>query len=700
MALVGSYNNEKLRQRVCVMSDIIQFPQRENRKVKLEDIIQTIQQTVCTHVSVTENGDGLVRGCMDICDSIVLRPNINSFSILNQWIDFYKGKLGRDKLLSLVDALERENTYSHNIMKKVKTLVNTGESVFKFEAQFPPTIIRRTEKNIYYATSYVMAVGQLLSRCHALLPGVDIIVESMERCDRCSLRLLQNFVLMAKPYALCIRFYFKSKTNVTAPFSGTNIYKSNYEKARYKCFSKFLSVLSVAGCATDIDSGQAVKKILSQVDFLSSWDDLLTHHVVNENLGMVNSCMDLLYKSNYEKLYLALAYTNTNATALDAEARIELNKIHVFADVYNYLFDEALERIKIIEQDACSSEISYFNVISGLIFLKKHKKSDLATQEFERGLDYLQNIPVNSARYSIEYAFLRNAMNLAKLLIILKENKDNKKAIQMLVNDEHQILDALLEKFVSTSEQELGQKNIRLELLFIISTLIENIAQLYMFTDDHKSIIQLYESYEYILGVTSDRMGEREYGMSFQISFSHALLSIKIKVARSLAKLNRHQQAYDITKQLIQDAEQHDVTGDYRAYLLHAHALNCIQCGYHDESIESLIEMARLYLGYNQPCLMKTVLNSLKDYIEQNHAVAYHYLQKNDLLDERLSLPQEASRFANSAVDLENTLSGGLGQNLTKDTKYILKENKEFQIDNIRETYRVYGIWRQLHALG
>jgi hypothetical protein len=215
---------------------------------------------------------------------------------------------------------------------------------------------------------------------------------------------------------------------------------------------------------------------------------------------------------------------------------------------------------------------------------------------------------------------------------------------------------------LSAPAVDLEDRGKLLHTLFILTTIVENIGKLNALCGRRCETIDLYAVYEHILEIVAGRMQRECYKDSFVISFSHALANIRIAVASGYAAANCHQKAYDITRQLLHDVKQYDITGDYRGFVLNAHALNAARMGWTDESMDCLAQMAAIYLDYNEPYMIKVAMNRLAPFLVEQAPNSHAFLRQIGIIDAAFHAHDETTFLVSSAVDLENPLLGGLEQ--------------------------------------
>lgn len=277
-------------------------------------------------------------------------------------------------------------------------------------------------------------------------------------------------------------------------------------------------------------------------------------------------------------------------------------------------------------------------------------------------------------------------------------NKTKATSIEELLNREHEIFQYTCASFIDSSNEELSKNTeTAINLQYIITTLIENISRLNSLSKRYEDTIQIYSYYEQILEAIHSRTKVDSYKISYKISFSHAYAMIKIKLASSYNKIGEYEKAYKMTKELIKLFEEFDFTGDYKGYIFNIHAMNCYKTCKKNEAIYSLVEMIKIYIYYNEPYMIKTSINAMKEFIKQYDKKFYSFLVSIEIIDEHFIFHDETTLFVSSSVDIENPLTDGIDQVFSgKITERQLLEYNNMK-NNLQPIYKVYGVWRSLH---
>lgn len=684
---------------------LVHFPTKKTYSQRLDEVFQTYRNAKRSVLELHFSDDGSFTSRVDGINELVLRPSLNNFSILPQMLGYYRRVLGGESINRVVETLKSKHCFSASIFEKAKSAIFNDEISFKREAQFPPIIIRRPEKNLYYATTFNMALvrffvlanEEIIAKGGAGAPR--IVVENMEACDRCSLRLLQNLFLYIKSDPINFTYCFKSKSESGDGSDFLSQYYERYVAAREHCFRKVFNVAQAVGSLpSDIDTDG----VLRRIDFGYVFNqEVGSPDLWSDELSPVDDAMDMVYKSNYEKFYCmissATSNDNTNMSELD---RLTFNKLCILSDSFNYNFDAALQCIDGSIDECGATAFAYKKLFSGLIKLKKFKQLNIAEDEFNSGLDALANEP-SSLERSVEEAFLRNAKNLIGLLGALEDKDESVRSekIYQIIDSEHELLDGLLELFISVPDRELNKGHNLLNLMFVITTLIENISKLNMLVGDSEATIALYENYEHILSTMADRMQQEAFSRSYTISYSHALLHIKVAIANQKVRQKKFVEAYDITSQLLRECETYDVTGDYKGYILNAHSIYCLHIGKIEEAFTSLVEMLEIYMMYNEPYMIKAALNGLSSRLEEFHPAAFSYLRKLSVVDSSFKRHDEIAFLVSSPVDLENSLNAGLDKHLSgRSIEKSFSSQRASAPNDLQSAYRAYGLWRQIYT--
>ncbi len=472
---------------------LLQFKKRDSLE-KIHEIFEVYSKSKCSKLKVSLSENGRHEVLDENKNLLIINPKIDSFSILNQILEYYKGAIGIDECYFIFNKIEKCSYFSEHIIKKAKDAIFSKNIYFKFEAQFPPIIIRRPEKNTYYATTFNVILTKFICLAHEksieLKTNPDLIIfQNMERCDRCSMRLIQNLFLYLKKFPFNFEFVFKHNSNLSAE---TSFCIDSYIKSRKHCFKKILAVSQTVG---GIDDFLDVNDFVDKIDFYDSFFYNKEHVCWNENLSEIDNMMDLIYKSNYEKFYCLFELFPENKKE---ENYTNLNKLLLLANSYNYNFNDSLYTIRNIKLENVQ-DIIYFKFMEGLIVLKKNKDLELSESIFNECTKIIDG-EVKCLELEIERGFIDNAKNLIKVIKIssLKDKDLRSIGISKIIENEHQILNRLLSSYISSPDAKINDKHNLLSLNFIITTVLGNISKLYSMIGDHLSIVKLYESYNYI----------------------------------------------------------------------------------------------------------------------------------------------------------------------------------------------------------
>ena len=680
------------------MSTVVRFPQRRSAEDRLGDVFSAYRSAVPSKLDVTLCPTG--NGCTgsEKKDLIVIRGGYKPFSLFCSFRSFFRDRLGMAEMETIMAEIRATGSFSNHICDKADGFLRTGRPVFKREAQFPPEIIRRPEKNLYFATTFNMIVTKLFVECHRRAfegkgDNVVYVVPQAQDLDRCSLRLLQNMLLYIKSEPMRIRVVLRQRKSTTATISEPA--ERRFVASRTRCLRKLFHVAVATGCASqklDVDH------MLAETDFLSTFQRM-TETEMRRARADIDEFRDMIYRGAYERFYVA-ANLPAAAESLSEHDRVVLAKLGLLCDSYNYLFDDALVRIENTIPTVTGSDLCYFLLMKGLIQLKKMNAADAALETLERAMNAARQIadPLDRA---VECAFVENAMNFVKLIHIMSSVKvDERQArIADILENEHGILQSVCDAFISVPSARLSDREQFLDTLFILTTVVENIGKLNALCGRREETVQLYAAYEYIFETVMGRMKEEEYKRSFVISFSHALIHIRVAVAAGYAALNKLQDAYNATRALLEEVDSYDITGDYRGFILNAHALNAARIGRMSESVDCLAEMAAIYLDYNEPYMIKAAINRLAPHLAEHEPEAHAFLTKIGIIDDGFRAHDEATFLVSSAVDLENPLLGGLEQMIFGKRAASELQTYEREDRSLKAAYKSYGHWRQIAGI-
>ncbi|MEG9884401.1 MAG: hypothetical protein V6Z86_07270, partial [Hyphomicrobiales bacterium] len=634
----------------------------------------------------------------DWADAHRMACSLEPFTVMTALRAFYRKRLSKTQTDRIIVDIREGCSFSNHIVDKAADFIKSGKIYFKREAQFPPTSIRRPEKNLYFATSFTMAMTKFFVECHKILldQGNDcgFVLENFEQCDRCSMRLVQNLYLYLKPFSFKFLLLFKA-TDTADPVTDEDLYAGRFRSARKHCLRKFLNVVvATGGCADFIDT----ESLIGQIDLATAYQAMRAQLKAAEPAPLA-AFADCVYKNGYETFY-ALKSLHDETPWLNDEDAMELERLLLLCDSYNYLFDEVLSVAAKATTKADDIDKCYFLLIAGLIKLKKHNDNHAALDDFEAGLAILEALP-ESLVVVIERAFLCNARNFARLLSVMTTKKGEARiaGLHEILSDEHRLLCEVCDGFVSAHKGELTTGNRLLGAMFIITTLVENIAKLNALCGLYSDTMELYKSYDYIFDTVAERMRGESYKRSFTISYSHALLHKKIEIAQCYGRLHNHRKAYEITKELLLRLGEYDVTGDYRGFVLNAHALNASRLGKGDEAIDALIAMARISVDYNAPYMLKSAVNSLSAVVAEHDLENFKALKSLSMIEDGFKQPDEAVFRASAAMDLENPFTGGLdqlvfGQQRQGELRHYMEQPR----GNLNAAYKSYGLWQQIFA--
>jgi hypothetical protein len=597
---------------------------------------------------------------------------------------------------TILAGIRATGSYSKHLCDKASDFLRSGKPYFKREAQFPPEVIRRPEKNLYFATTFNMVVSKLFLACHREMfgdnTGAAYVIEQCQHLDRCSMRLMQNMLLQLKPFCVQMELVFKRRADGSR--DGASNYERRFVAARKRCFGKLLNVALVTGSA---DESLDIDGFLRGADFQSSFL-AMTYSETGARRADIDSFRDMLYRNAYERFYVCKALHDDNPWFCEEE-RVDLEKLQVLCDSYNFLFDDALDTAESGIAATLGKNRCYFLLMKALVQLKKMKNSDAAISTLKQGIVEAGSIE-NLLERTVETAFLENALNFVWLIQIVasKEEGTRRDRLGEILTSEHGILQAVCKAFLSARAIDLEDRRKLLHALFILTTIVENISKLNALCGRRYETIDLYGVYEHILDIVAGRMQREAYRRSFEISFSHALVNIRVAVASGYAAANCHQKAYDITRQLLHDVEQYDITGDYRGFVLNAHAVNAARIGRTDESIDCLVQMAAIYLDYNEPYMIKVAMNRLAPFLAEQAPDSHAFLHQLGIIDAAFHAHDETAFLVSSAVDLENPLLGGLEQLIFG--KRPVAEARAYDREDcgLKAAFKSYGHWRQIAA--
>ena len=378
------------------MAMIVQFPARRSRDERLASLFSVFKTSCPSTLRIRLAKSGRL-DADDLGPDGVRQPAVKlhrmtcvpeSFGALKNFRAFYRRHISIEEMELTIREIRSSRVYSDHIVDKAAEFIATGEVYFDLAAQFPPTIIRRPEKNVYFATTFVMVMTRFFVECHRRLIGVSgesfrFAFEHAERCDRCSLRLLQNMQLFLKPFAFDFLLVFKSDANRTCVALSAEA--ERFKKARRACYCKFLNVAAATGSLAeflDIDA------VLDQIDFIDAFQEFRAA-LSNASQSPIELFTDFVYKSRYEQFYALKSLHDDAAWLTDADA-MQLEKLSLLCNSYNYLFDEALEVAEAALQKADDYDKCFFLLMSGLVLLKKKNDRRTALAKLDEGFTVAQ----------------------------------------------------------------------------------------------------------------------------------------------------------------------------------------------------------------------------------------------------------------------------------------------------------------------
>lgn len=681
------------------MSTVVAFRGRKSAQERVSEVFAVYRRAKPSLLTVRiEEADARISSASGRV--LTLRAGSEPFSVFKELRRVYANEIGLAKIEVMLADIRANCNFSNHICDKVVDFIRSGRPYFKREAQFPPEIIRRPEKNLYFATTFNMIVTQLFTACHKVAftdrnEDVVYVVPNAEMVDRCSLRLIQNMLLAIKPFGIHFELTFTPARGPTD--EAGDAFQRRFIAARRRCFRKLMHVALASGNA---DAALDVDAFLTDVGFASAFERMLTQ-ADGVSRPDLDELRDMIYRNNYENFYIALKL-HDQSPWLSAEDLMRVRKLEVLCDSFNYSFDDALTTTSSeLKRNLPAKNQCYHYLMRGLIFLKKQNDAPSAVSIMQEGLLVAARIESPLER-TVETAFLKNALNFVRVVEVMTTLPVDARhdALTAILDDEHAILQTVCEAFISVPASQLEDRNRLLDTLFILTTLVENIGKLNALCGRRDETIELYTTYQDIFDTVGQRMKEDTYKRSFTISFSHALVHTRVAVAAGHAAAKRYQVAYDMTKTLLNEAEQYDITGDYQGFILNAHALNAARIGNTNESVECLSRMAALYLEYNEPYMIKVAFNRLAPHLKANDPGTYSFLSEVGVIDQGFQSHDEATFLVSSAVDLENPLLGGLEQMVFG--KRSFNEMRRYQDEDrsLKAAFRSYGHWRQITQLG
>lgn len=653
---------------------IIHFPKKMSPDELIAPILAHHQRSLPSELHITLNDQG--KAISHDKNQTIFTARSKPFALLYDLRQYFIQHLGLDTLLSFAYDLQKKNVFSQHIIHKTLHFLEQGKIVFRLEAQFPPDAIRRPEKNVYFANTFLQICTHVFIESQkALSQKTVFILEQAQNLDRDSLRFLQNSLLTVKTVDFKWHLIFQKNT------TPNSLASESFIKARTEAFRKFFAVGVIAGY---LDDALDIEKTLETIDFSSAFDDTLAYLHAEQKLND-KSAQDAVYKSRYEQFY---------AIQNQAEITPKCQKLTVLVDNYLYQFDAALnlcqQQEHLSPKDRC-----YLHLLAGLIHLKKKNDIQIARHIFQQGLLEADNITHHDEKI-VEQAFLQNALNFCQVVDYFQQQNPSPD-YHALLEIEHQLLQSVLRVFLSADSEKLSAKKLPY-LMFILTTLLENISKLNELSGNYRDNIELYESYLSIFQTIAQRMEEKTYQTSYCISFSHAQIHNLIKVAQNYSAIGDITQALNITQSLIKTAKQYDVTGDYRAFIYHHQAIFHHQLGHNDKALEDLAQVALFAHHYNQPKWLQEALNGM--FILSKNPAFRRQLEASGFITPNYSLPKKIKFYTNSAVDLENFFLVGLDEAIFNDNAVSYEKGQKIRGDMLKACFKHYGIWRQITRKG
>lgn len=380
------------------MSKIIPF-----RVSNFSELENTLKKFPKSFISVFTTQNGKSQDCNGNQNSFTVSCSDTPFHIYQELRKFYLERINPVEFKNLFYKTKVRNFSSQHVYDKAEDFIENGTIFFIREAQFPPIALRRPEKNLYFATTFNMVITRFFIKCHEYivnLKGVNyqFIFENLEICDRCSLRLIQNMHLYIKSFSFYFIFYFKK--NQASISYNHNYYISNIQIARKNCFKKILNVVVGSGHNKNFIDTDA---ILNKVDFTSYYESIIDK-TYGDFIGTeYEDFENYIYRGNYENFYVLRAI-HEKSPWLNEKETIDLDKLLILCNSYNYVFRETISYIKENISKYPDIDKCYFLLLSGLINLKKNKDKQLALNDFLMGLDIVKNLP-KSLESIMEMAF-------------------------------------------------------------------------------------------------------------------------------------------------------------------------------------------------------------------------------------------------------------------------------------------------------
>jgi hypothetical protein len=282
------------------MPTVISFPVRRSAKDRLHEVLEAYQTAVTSRLRANLTQTGFAENSLDAQQlAAKFQAGFEPFSLYLGLRQVYVDRLGLSRMETILAGIRATDSYSKHICDKAADFLRSGRPYFKREAQFPPEVIRRPEKNLYFATTFNMVFSKLFLACHREMfgndPGAVYVIEQCQNLDRCSMRLVQNMLLQLKPFCVQMELVFKRRAE------GSQYEASSYERrfvaARKRCFGKLLNVAIVTGCA---DESLDIDGFLRGVDFQSSFL-AMTNAETGAGRTDLDSFRDMLYRNAYER---------------------------------------------------------------------------------------------------------------------------------------------------------------------------------------------------------------------------------------------------------------------------------------------------------------------------------------------------------------------------------------------------------------
>lgn len=180
------------------MSKVADFPSEKSSVHHLQNTLSVLStaRPSFLEVSVTKAGKN-VDHLDGRCTPFFIEASADPFSLYHSLRRIFVGAIGVRKMQAILEEIGAHGFFSDHICHKVAEFLRTGTIIFRQEAQFPPEVIRRPEKNVYFATSFTMVATKIFLQSHRLLcadcDGDPVyVIEQAQRLDRDSCKIWRS----------------------------------------------------------------------------------------------------------------------------------------------------------------------------------------------------------------------------------------------------------------------------------------------------------------------------------------------------------------------------------------------------------------------------------------------------------------------------------------------------------------------------